>query len=152
LPLYPLDVIQFPAGGRGAQLSHDEYLKVHTNLLLQDEWVIDGFDNVASAWERFAAADTLIYVDLSLPRHYWWVTKRLIKGLYANPPGWPDDTPVWRSSMESYKVVWLCHRHLTPRYRRLAAEMAALKTVHHLKSPAEIAAFLDAVERDHAAA
>lgn len=149
LPLHVIDIIQFPRGGRGGKISQDDYATLHADLLRRDEWVIDGFESAALAWERFAAADTLIYIDLSLHRHYWWVTKRLIKGLFANPPGWPKDSPLWESSMEAYKVVWLCHRKLTPRYRKLVTETAATKRVHHLKSPAKIRAFLDAIEREH---
>jgi adenylate kinase family enzyme len=152
LPLHELDIVQFPTGGRAGKIPQNEYLKIHAELLRHDEWIIDGYDSVAAAWERFAAADTLIYIDLPLLTHYWWVTKRLITGLFANPPGWPDDTPVWESSLQAYRVVWLCHRGLTPRYRQLVADMAASKRVHHLKSPAEIEAFLQAVEREHATA
>lgn len=36
--------------------------------------------------------------------------------------------------MDSYKVLWLCHRLLTPRYRLLVADMAASKRVHHVRS------------------
>jgi adenylate kinase family enzyme len=153
LPLYPIDILQFPAGYQakqsdGGKISQDEYLKFHAGLLKQDRWIIDGFDGVASAWERFAAADTLIYIDLPLATHYAWVTKRLVKGLFRNPPGWPLNSPVWASSLDSYRVVWRCHRGLTPKYRRLVAEASASKRVHHLKSPAEIAAFLQAVEQE----
>jgi hypothetical protein len=54
--------------------------------------------------------------------------------------------------MQGYKVIRLCHRGLTPRYRQLVTDMAASKRVHHLRSPAEIAAFLRAVEREYPAA
>jgi adenylate kinase family enzyme len=150
LPLYPLDKIQFRAGG--GKVPHDEYLTAHAGLLRQDEWIIDGFGCVASAWERFAKADTLVYIDLPLVTHYWWVTKRLIKGLFVAPEGWPENSPMWRSTLNSYKVTWLCHRRLTPRYRQLVAEVAASKRVHHVRSPAEMAAFLAAIEREHASA
>ena len=85
LPLYPLDMIQFKPGG-GA-VPHEEYLKTHADLLRRDEWIIDGFGCKASAWERLAAADTLVYVDLPLATHHWWVTKRFVQGLYRNPEG-----------------------------------------------------------------
>jgi len=146
LPLYVLDMIQFRAGG-GA-VPNDEYLRAHADILRTDEWVIDGYGSVATAWERFAAADTLIYVDLPVLTHYRWVTKRLVKGFFGHPEGWPDDSPLWSSSMSSYRVVWRCHRHLTPRYRRLVADAAGEKRVHHLKSAGEIKAFLDAVARE----
>jgi len=64
LPLYPLDLIQFKAGG--GKVPHEEYLAAHAELLRRDAWIIDGFGNVATAWERFAAADTLVYIDLPL--------------------------------------------------------------------------------------
>jgi adenylate kinase family enzyme len=145
LSLYPLDTIQFRAGG--GKVPHEEYLKVHTDLVSRDQWIIDGYGCVASAWERFAAADTLVYIDLPLVTHYRWVTKRLVKGLFQNPEGWPENSPVWSSTLDSYRVVWLCHRRLTPRYRQLVADASSSKRVHHLKSPAEMKAFLRAVEQ-----
>ncbi len=148
LPLYPLDLIQFKPGG--GEVPPEEYLKVHEDLLRKDEWIIDGFGTVASAWERFSKADTLVYVDLPLITHHWWVTKRLIKGLFVKPEGWPENSPMWRSTINSYKVLWLCHRGLTPKYRQLVADMAASKRVHHLRSPAEMAVFLQKIKHEYA--
>ena len=144
LPLYPIDMIQFEAGGRA--VAHEAYLKIHGELIRRDEWIIDGFGCRASAWERFAAADTLIYVDLPLVTHWRWVTKRLLQGLFVNPEGWPDRSPIWSSTMSSYRVLWLCHRHLTPRYRQLVAAAAGSKRVHHLRTPTQIRSFLESVK------
>ena len=94
-------------GRDGAKVPDDEFLQMHADLLRRDEWIIDGFGNMATAWDRFAAADTLIYVDLPRFIHFRWVTKRLIKGLFADPPGWPEDSPLWSSSMQSYRVLRL---------------------------------------------
>ena len=147
LPLYPLDTIKYRAGG--GEVPHDEYLKIHTDLLGRDEWIIDGFGCVASAWERFSAADTLVYIDLPLFTHYRWVTKRLVKGLFVNPEGWPENSPLWSSTMNSYRVLWLCHRRLTPRYRQLVGDVAHSKRVHHLRSAGEMKAFLQAFKPEH---
>ena len=151
LPLYVIDMIQFRAGGDEVprEVPHDEYLKAHAELISREEWIIDGFGSVASAWERFAAADTLIHVDLPLLTHYLWVTKRLIKGLFAAPKGWPDNSPLWASTIQSYRVLPRCHRRLTPNYRQLVAEAAASKRFHHLRSPAQIRSFLDGVKDEH---
>jgi hypothetical protein len=59
---------------------------------------------VASAWERFSAADTLIYVDLPLLTHYRWVT--FIKGLFASPKGWPENSPLWSSTLSTGVLDW----------------------------------------------
>ena len=92
LPLYVMDMMQFRPGGM--KVPQHEFLQAHADLLRRDEWIIDGFGSVALAWERFAAADTLIYVDLPLFTHHRWVTRRLIRGLFADPPGWPDNSPL----------------------------------------------------------
>jgi adenylate kinase family enzyme len=147
LPLYPIDMMQWRAGGR--KVPHDEYLKAHAELLKQDQWVIDGYGCVPSAWERFAVADTLVYVDLPLFIHYRWVIKRLVRSVFVKPEGWPDGSPMWSSSMQAFRVIRLCNRDLTPRYRQLVADAASTKQVHHLRSPAEIKAFVAALKKEH---
>jgi hypothetical protein len=146
LPLYAVDIMQYRAGS--GKVPHEDYLSMHADILRRDAWIIDGYGCTASAWERFAVADTLVYVDLPLITHYMWVTRRLIKGLFVNPEGWPDGSPMWSSTLEGYRVIPLCHRHLTPRYRQLVSEVASSKRVHHLRSPAEMQAFVEAVRSE----
>jgi adenylate kinase family enzyme len=145
LPLHPIDLIQYKAGG--GKIAHADYLQTHAELIAREEWIIDGYGCVPSAWERFAAADTLVYIDLPLRTHYWWVTKRLARGLFVNPEGWPDNSPIWSSTWSSYRVIGLCERHLAPRYRQLVVDAAGSKQVHHLRSTAEIGTFLSAVRQ-----
>jgi adenylate kinase family enzyme len=146
LPLHPIDLIQYRPGG-GA-VPNEQYLQAHAELMRRDEWIIDGFGCVASARERFAKADTLVYVDLPLATHHWWVTKRLLQGLFVNPEGWPPNSPIWASTLNSYQVLWRCHRGLTPGYRRFVADAATSKRVHHLRSRRDIRAFLEAIRRE----
>jgi adenylate kinase family enzyme len=143
LPLHVVDMMQFREGG--VAVPHDEFLKAHAELLQLDAWIIDGYGSVKLAWERFSAADTLVYVDLPFFVHFLWITRRLLNGLFMTPPGWPEGSPVISSTLSSYRVLWLCHRRLTPKYRALVSEVRARKRVHHLRSAGEISAFLDAV-------
>ena len=88
----------------------------------------------------------------TLATHYWWVTKRHFQGLFiGTPEGWPDRSPMWCSTMDGLKVVSLCHRHLTPKYRQLVAEAGGSKRVHHLRSPAEMREFLASIQRQTSA-
>jgi adenylate kinase family enzyme len=148
LPLYPLDLIQWRVGG--APVPHEEYLRAHAELLGREAWIIDGYGDRDSAWERFSAADTLVYLDLPLITHFAWVTKRFIAwGLAGKlPEGYPEGSPLLASAVSNYRTAWRCHRWLTPQYRRLVAEERHRKQVHHLRSPAEIAAFLAAVQME----
>ena len=127
----------------GKKIPHAEYLSIHSDQICNERWIIDGFGCVPSAWERFAAADTLIFVDLPLVRHFSWVTNRFFKGIFVNPEGWPERSPIVRSTITSYRVLWLFHRKLTPRYRKLVSESANTKNVVHLKSSYAIKQFLN---------
>jgi adenylate kinase family enzyme len=140
LPLIALDKIQFQAGG--APVAHAQFLTEHHGIVSSAAWIIDGYGCRASAWARFEAADTLVYLDLPLYVHAWWVTKRFFKGLFNTPEGWPERSPMLKSTLNSYRILWLCHRHLTPAYRALVVEAKLTKAVHHLTSSAEIAHFL----------
>ena len=143
LPFIPLDMIQYRASG---EVPRDEYLKAHAELLKRDAWIIEGYGCRKSAWERFASADTLVYVDLPLATHFLWITKRLVNGFFRTPESWPEGSPMLSSTISSYRVLWSCHRYLTPKYRELVFYAQHHKRVHHLRSPAEIRAFLATVK------
>ncbi len=147
VPLYSLDKIKYKSGG--VEISHQDYLDIHSNILNQSKWIIDGFGDVESAWQRFSKADTLIYIDLPIFIHYWWVTKRLFQGMYKNPEGWPEFSPILKGSLNSYRVLPLCHRKLTPRYRQLIKESEPSKRVHHLKSFKDIKMFLNGIRHEY---
>ncbi|MEG4045692.1 hypothetical protein [Microcoleus sp. Pol17_C1] len=68
-----------------------------------------------TVWLRLDEADTLVYVDLPLYVHFWWVTKRMISAYFNPPEGWPENSPIFKGSMIGYRVLWLSHKYLTPR-------------------------------------
>lgn len=146
LPLFVIDRIKFRSGG--VEVSPEEYRQSHNALIDRDEWIIDGFESVELAWKRFEAADMLIHIDLSLAVHALWVTKRLIKGLFVDPPGWPDGSPVIRSSIQSYRVLWPCHSRLTPKYRSYLLEVSNRKRVFHLRSKRQLKRFLATIQME----
>jgi len=144
LPLVSIDKIMYLAGGD--KIPHSQYLDAHAGLIANDKWIIDGYGCVPSAWQRFSVADTLVYVDLPLYRHFIWVTKRFVKGIFINPEGWPERSPMIRSTISGYRVLWLCHRKLTPRYRQFVSGSARDKNVVHLKSPQAIKEYLNKLQ------
>lgn len=144
LPLHALDKLCFEPGG--GVVPGDVYARRHAEILAQPTWLMEGYGSYESVWIRLAEADTLIYVDLPLYQHAWWVTKRFLKGMLTPPEGWPDNSPLLRGTLSGYRHIWLCHKHLTPRYRAYVAQSAATKRVFHLLSSADIARFLCDVE------
>ncbi|MEM9543234.1 MAG: adenylate kinase [Cyanobacteria bacterium P01_E01_bin.42] len=145
LPLHVLDKIQYQPGG--IQVTEEEFKRAHAEIVASDRWVIDGFGSPDTLWPRLDAADTLVYLDLPLPIHFWWVTKRFLTGFFDPPDGWPDRAPILKSSLNSYRTLWLCHRYLTPRYRNYVKQAATSKRVYHLRSPREIAQFFASLKK-----
>ena len=150
LPLAVLDMLQYRAGG--TKVPHEEYLRAHATVLADEEWIIDGFGGIDLVWERLEAADTLIHVDLPLAVHFLWVTKRLVGGLFVAPRGWPENSPVIRSSMSSYRVLWPCHTRLTPKYRSYVTEAARRRRVFRLRSRRDLKQFLESMRREYSEA
>lgn len=146
LPWVPLDSIKYQPGG--GEVSHDEFKAAHDALLKQNQWIVDGFGSLDTLWNRLAVADTLIYLDMPVLQHYWWVTKRFLKGTWVPPAGWPENSPLWKGTLNSYSTVWLCHTKLTPRYRTYVAKAKATKRVFHLRSPQDIKAFYQIVAKE----
>ncbi|MGA8549588.1 MAG: isopentenyl transferase family protein [Stellaceae bacterium] len=98
LPLHILDKIQYRSGGESVSL--EEYNRAYQDILATDQWIIDGYGSLDSLWPRLKAADTLIYIDMPLPVHFWWVTKRLFTGRIYPPKGWPKNSPILKSSVQ----------------------------------------------------
>lgn len=146
LPLVALDLLKYKPGG--GEVPYEEYKAAHDELLHQDQWVVDGYGSLDTVWERLEVADTLVYVDLPVFLHYWWVTKRFLKGFLVPPESWPKDSPLLKGTLNSYHTVWLCHKKLTPKYREYVNKARGTKRVYHLQSPKDVEAFYKAVEVD----
>jgi len=146
LPLHVIDKMQYGPGG--VEIPNEDFLRRHLELIETEAWIIDGFGSWPTTLTRVAAADTLIHVDLPIAVHAFWVTKRLVKGLFKTPEGWPKGSPIFKSSLSSYRVLMPCHRHLTPKYRTIVKEEAPRKHVVSLKSKREIAGFLSSIRSE----
>uniref|UniRef100_B8HYE4 Adenylate kinase n=1 Tax=Cyanothece sp. (strain PCC 7425 / ATCC 29141) TaxID=395961 RepID=B8HYE4_CYAP4 len=146
LPLHTLDKIKYQAGG--AEVSPEDYKRTHQQILATDRWIIDGFGCMETLWLRLDAADSLVYVDLPLYHHFWWVTKRLITGFFKPPEGWPEKSPILKSSLSSYRALWLCHKYLTPKYRQYIEQAQSRKSVYHIRTVEQIPQFFQLIKRE----
>ncbi|MGD1949848.1 MAG: adenylate kinase [Leptolyngbyaceae cyanobacterium] len=143
LPWVPLDLLQYRPGGD--EVPHEEFKAAHNALLQQDQWIVDGFGSMDTLWPRLAVADTLVYLDMPVLQHYWWVTKRFLQGAWVTPAGWPENSSILQGTLKSYYIVWLCHTKLTPKYRDHVETAKATKQVFHLRSRQDIAQFYETI-------
>jgi adenylate kinase family enzyme len=144
LPLIALDLVKYKPGG--GEVPDEEYKAAHDQILQQDQWIIDGYGSLDTVWERLGVADTLVYLDMPVLQHYWWVTKRFFKGFLVPPENWPENSPLLKSTLNSYVTVWLCHQKLTPKYREYVNQAKEHKQVYHLQSPQQVKAFYRSIE------
>jgi adenylate kinase family enzyme len=144
LPLHVLDKIQYQS--KGVAVPAAEYQRIHAQILATDRWIIDGFGCMETLWLRLDAADTLVFVDLPPYLHFWWVTKRMLTGGFNPPAGWPENSPILKSSITSYRNLWLCNKYLTPKYREYITNAKSTKDVYHLRTPPQIEQFLASID------
>lgn len=132
IPYYALDRMQYQANG--TRRSAAEYASQHAALLAKSQWIIDGLGSLESFWQRIETADTLIYLDLPYPVHYWWVTKRLLMSLFTSPEGWPDGSSVLQGTLSSYKYLRLSPKFWTPQLLIRIQQRAQGKDFYRLTS------------------
>jgi adenylate kinase family enzyme len=143
IQLHPLDSIVYKQNGE--LVDRATYDKAHNNILATDSWIIDGFGPRASFNERLAAADTLLYIDLPYYVSYWLVTKRLLKGLFIKPEGWPDGSSVLKGSIESFKTLKLCPMFWNAEFLNNLETVAEHKTLHVIRSLKELNGFINQI-------
>jgi adenylate kinase family enzyme len=144
LPLYQLDLIQFKAGG--VKVSDDVFAKLHAEILAQRHWVLDGFGAPSYFEAMLGAADVLVYVERAALVHYWWVTKRFLKSPFVKPLGWPEGSPMWRSTLSSYQFLKLSRRFWTPALKAKLLALQPGKRVYVIHHRSEETALLKALK------
>jgi len=107
-------------------------------MLSGDDWIIEGFGPLGPFNQRLEAADTLIYIDLPYVVSYWLVTKRLLKGLFVKPEGWPVGSSVLKGSLQGYKILRLCPQFWNDDFRQKLEQCSANKSLYVVRSLSEL--------------
>ncbi len=141
IQLHQLDSIVYKKNGD--LVDRNTYDKEHGNILSADSWLIDGFGPMASFNKRLDVADTLIYIDLPYVVSYWLVTKRLLKGLFVKPEGWPDGSSILKGTLQSYKVLKLCPKFWNDDFLQKLEKISTNKAVYVIRSISELNDFIE---------
>ncbi|SMF15642.1 Adenylate kinase [Alteromonadaceae bacterium Bs31] len=140
LPLHPLDSILYKSDGQFVE--RESYDRQHTTLLSSENWIIDGLGPLDSFYKRLEAADTLIYIDLPYSVSYYFVTKRLIKGLLIKPEGWPEGSSVLNGTLQSYKVLKRCPKFWNNAFLQRLQKISVNKKLHIIRSTSGLKKFI----------
>jgi adenylate kinase family enzyme len=126
LPVVDLDDVYFGADG---PFSDDEWRLVHGRLVARERWIIAG-DYRAVAGERFAAADTIVWLDLPRLVCSW-------RALGRRSPG---------SKVDCLRWIWRYPAHGREQTIASLRERAGSAALFRLRSPRQVRVFMTAVE------
>lgn len=144
IKLHAVDSILY--NSKGNEINRKSYEEAHERILTSEQWIIEGFgpmNSLDSFNKRLEEADTLIYIDLPYCITYWLVTKRLLKGIFKKPEGWPDGCSVLQGTLDSYKVLKLCPGFWNDEFLQRLENISKGKSLHVIRSVYELNNFVE---------
>lgn len=139
LPYHAVDRLQWRPGW--VPTPEAEFRAAHEALIARKRWLIDGYGDWASVERRLQAADTIVFVDHPLWRHYWWAGKRQVKALFVGRPDGPEGCPMLPVTLRLFRMMWWLHREMRPRLLAAIEARRGAARIVHIRSPRELAAF-----------
>jgi adenylate kinase family enzyme len=143
LPVFYLDRFLYKNGW--VMIDPEEEVRLLTGIIHGEEWIIDGnFGRTTPA--RFAAADTIIFLDLPVLLCTWRIVHRAIGGMSSGDAR-PDmaDGCVEDGDWEFIKWVWNFPRESRPTILKRIEAHGQGAMIHHLRSRRAVRHFLDGV-------
>lgn len=137
-----LDVLYWKPGW--VETPKPEWREKVIELLKRETWIIDG--NYSGTFDiRFAACDTVIFLDVARSVCLWRVLKRLL--LYRIR-GRPDMAAGCRERFDPKFIMWVWrYRTKTrPRVLQLLRDNSESKQIVHLRTQSEIEGFLARIQ------
>lgn len=141
IPLHALDSIVYKPNGE--RVGRDTFNRQHEDILSTDSWIIDGLGPLDAFYKRLDAADTFIYIDLPYNVSYWLVTKRLLKGLFVKPQGWPAGCSIVKGTWQSVKTLKLCPQFWNERLKQHLEKISTSKSLYIILSTSELNHFIE---------
>lgn len=143
IPIYHVDSIQLKPGWQLTPLK--ECNRCLAEILDENSWLIDGGGGRDAIELRLHAADTVVFVDLPIWLHYWWVIKRQMMSDIHPREELPERCPEFSLShtRKLFSILWYLHKEYTPWMRDKVARLPSEIQVFHIRSKKDWRAFFD---------
>ena len=132
LPVFQLDKLQWNPGW--VPTPKEEFHVRHEDLLKNEKWIIDGVATLESILRRLEEADTIIFVDFPLWRHYWWAAKRQFMCLFRPRPNFVPGCPMLPKTFDLIKMMWRINSKYRPLWLERIEALPKSKQVFHIRS------------------
>ncbi|MEJ7810760.1 MAG: DNA topology modulation protein [Gemmatimonadaceae bacterium] len=138
LPVVHLDAEHWKPGW--VETPEAEWARVVDALVARDSWVIDG-NYGGTLDQRFAAADTVIFLDMPRAACLWGVIKRRVRFRGRTRPDVGRGCPE-RLTWEFIRWIWTYRATRRPGILKRLESLAREKRVVRLTTRAEVEAFV----------
>jgi adenylate kinase family enzyme len=128
-----------------------EWEAVQRQELAQEPWVVDGLhQDTMGLW--LEAADTIVFLDISPVVATWRVSRRRLSGdARSRAPEGCEPAPAYRALVKFLVYQWEYRRKIRPQILRILERRRCHAEIAVLRTPQEVDAFLNHVERDREA-
>ena len=137
LPVLHVDSVQYQSGWRRTPIV--ECNKVLGDAARENRWIIDGFGSDELIENRIELADTVLFVDFPIWRHYWWALKRQWTARHGQRKELPENCPEFSlgHTTRLIAVMWKVHKEYIPWFRKLLKTKEKSGNVIVLRNPVE---------------
>ncbi len=140
LPVVHLDLLFWRPGWTAAP--KDDAERDLARAVQGERWILDG-NFLPSDWvpdDRFARADTVVFLDLPRRVCLWRVLSRRLRDRGRKRPDLPEGCA---EGFDPGLIRWIWSYSATdrPRVLGLLGKLRANTTVHHLRTPADVERF-----------
>ncbi len=143
VPVHIIDLVQWQPYWQPTDKA--QVAAIHQTWLDAGRWIIDGFGSDDLLRQRFAAADTIVFVDYPLWIHYWWATKRQLKSIVRERDDMPPNCPMLPMTWALFQVMWEIQTVMRPKLIGMMLDPRNTANLVHLRTPAATRAWLAAL-------
>ena len=138
IPVTHVDSIQYQSGW--LRTPKEECDQVLSDIANGERWIIDGFGSDELIERRIEIADTVLFLDFPIWRHYWWALKRQLAARNGQREELPNNCPEFNFAYTKklMNVMWLVHKEYTPWFRQLLKVKCKSGNVVVMHSPEEM--------------
>jgi adenylate kinase family enzyme len=125
-----------------------EWEEIQQEEISHDHWVVEGLhEDTMHLW--LEAADRIVFLDVSPLVATWRVSRRRLTGDDpSTAPEGCEPAPAYRALIKFVLYQWEYRRKIRPEILRILERRRGDAEIAVLRTPGEVDAFLDRVERD----
>lgn len=134
LPVTHVDSIQFLPGMLVRPM--DETRARLLEIENREFWIIDGYGPFDMIEKRIEKSDQVIFIDLPLWRHFFWLLKRQLISAFFPRAELPEgcDEFTWEQTRKLFKTLWGMHFQMRPQMLRILNKPEFKNKFFHIQS------------------